>query len=888
MCFNIIVTKKRNTYSKKQWGGIQVMSEQKFQSIWENIKPYVTDDKNSLILLFGDKYYGKTEMLNYFIKNDKNTYRYLIENTDIQDDVSLVRICFFKLLTTIYIEDKPQLVAVINMVLGIRINDAEGSYADIYNELQKQLSNYDTQYLQKIIDSIFVEKIVINYYIGCYQFFRGFDNDIKYMNNLNTKISFNFIIATRPCDGEMNTYLGKFSNVRYFELITKKLEPITYKIVGENKYYKMPIYDRFLEEIGIDYSFDTNEILKSMSTNEYFKKIDDEIGYGFIDSEDLLLISLIMAAGCLDRQQIEFIFKIIETQKNIAANTFVKHYEFMCELQGKIFSSSTWSDFIFYSRYNDKVKQQLDSFFSTVLYSIFMEVPVRGTEISIESLRELLRTKKDYSFFIDGNISEAYQLLLSLAVSYKKHKADGEGFLSNPANVEAVDFLSKYVLAINEQTLDFVEKLFNKTLNYNLLITYTEAIEKYIKNRYSINCGLERKMKIFLSCVFKEADKWSDITLFTCGLNCLDAMITNTEWTIADIYDTSNIGYEMIVKIIEEKNLSEVCMEKFKDFNSDVDILIVIATQEEEEAIISNDVWKRCENLKYAYFVHREKGITFALARGIDKGGENAGISATFFVENLKPRAITMVGFAAGREGEVSLGDIVIGKRIFNYDVGKKIGKDDVLHEIDAYKICDKWKPIAERFGEDWRESINVNLPKQYEEQEVDLLHEFDTSFTINTNIVYDKEKYPAWKTLIENLQEKEYISIASGHKLKITAKGKEHINRYDILHPDGYENREPKTQIGVIATGCKVNQYDDIFDEIAKQDRSVCALEMEGTAIGKVSGFEEIPFLIVKGIGDYAQTDKKFQNRFIEYACVSSYRFVVEFFTSEEMIGKF
>lgn len=44
------------------------------------------------------------------------------------------------------------------------------------------------------------------------------------------------------------------------------------------------------------------------------------------------------------------------------------------------------------------------------------------------------------------------------------------------------------------------------------------------------------------------------------------------------------------------------------------------------------------------------------------------------------------------------------------------------------------------------------------------------------------------------------------------------------------------------------------------EKDRNVCALEMEATAIAKISGYKEIPFLIAKGIGDYAGAKKKFE----------------------------
>ena len=52
----------------------------------------------------------------------------------------------------------------------------------------------------------------------------------------------------------------------------------------------------------------------------------------------------------------------------------------------------------------------------------------------------------------------------------------------------------------------------------------------------------------------------------------------------------------------------------------------------------------------------------------------------------------------------------------------------------------------------------------------------------------------------------------------------------------------------------------------------------MEGHAMGKIAEFNKCPFVIAKGVGDFAQNGKSFDNRFIDYAVYSSYRFLVEF----------
>lgn len=137
---------------------------------------------------------------------------------------------------------------------------------------------------------------------------------------------------------------------------------------------------------------------------------------------------------------------------------------------------------------------------------------------------------------------------------------------------------------------------------------------------------------------------------------------------------------------------------------------------------------------------------------------------------------------------------------------------------------------------------------------------------------------------MIDSLLIEHYIEKKPNEKLAISKSGKKFINDYGILYPRGFQSKMPKTIVGIMATGGRVQQWDGIFDELAKQDRNVCALEMEASGIGKISEFLEIPFIVAKGIGDFAREGKEFDNRFIEYACHASCRFVIEFFLSEKM----
>lgn len=864
-----------------------------FANVWGNIEEYIYNDKNSLVFLLADKYYGKTEMLNYFMQRDQNKYKFLIENKTIEEERSLVRICFLKLLVAIYMEDTTRFClamknnSCMNFWQRMKLKKSKSDEVEFVGELEEIIADCGLDKIQNAINEMLTEKLILNYYVGCYQVFEGFGDDIEYMNRLNMEISFNFVIATRPYSGNMYKYINKFSKVGYFELVIKKLEPTTFKIIQSNTYYKMPVYNKLLKENGIELSSDVEQIRKIMIGSDYFIDLCDEIGYGIIDSGNLLLLALIMAAGYLSRDQIDFVFKIVHVNKNVSIKDLLKQYEFIWDFKGNLFSGSTWAEFVVYTRYNDEFRKQLDSFFSSLLYAIFMEIPINGEKITIKQLKVLLGTKTDYKFYVDGSISDAYHLLLSLAVSFIKHNEVEEKFLSNPANVLAVDFLNKYVLTLNDKTLKFILSLFKKTQDLNLLNTYGREIERYLKQEMDLQDAFKKKIQEFLRTIFSVSDQWCDITLLLQGLKCLDAYLKIESCELNEKYFFRNIKFDSIRKAIVENDFNMKCKDFFGGFNMKVDILILIATPEEEKAIVENDEWEEEQTedeYGYTYYFHCENDMRFALARGINKGATDAAIVAQYFVKYLKPKALAMVGFAAGRMGKVTLGDVIVPYRVFVYDNGKQVEENLVLPEIEDYKIKDRWKQIVERFGEQWRESVKVDEPVAFDNQMIDLLHEFNENDVREVNDIYDSEKYPNWKELLDRLLKEDYIEKKAGRKLAISENGKKYINDYDISYPEGYQRQMPKTKIGIMATGGKVQQWSGIFDKLADKDRNTCALEMETSGIGKISEFLEIPFIVAKGIGDYARDGKAFDNRFIEYACHTSCRFIIEFFLSEEM----
>lgn len=313
-----------------------------------------------------------------------------------------------------------------------------------------------------------------------------------------------------------------------------------------------------------------------------------------------------------------------------------------------------------------------------------------------------------------------------------------------------------------------------------------------------------------------------------------------------------------------------------------VDILVMVATLEEEEAITRNTEWECRKTSKgYEYFVRKEGELRFALARSIDMGRESTALAAQFYINELKPRFLAMAGFCAGKRGDVQLGDVVVPAKVYQYGTGKQVSETEILPEINAFRLNSRWKQKVERFGSEWRKNVLLPRPITYEAQYhflIKTLAEYD--FRVKMAILKSNKDACDIRQIILKEQKLGNLDL-NKDVLFATKKGRKQYNQdIQINYSDEYEDPELKLRVGVLATGDSVQAWDGIFQELEKKgDRKTCVLDMEGIAIAGVSEFNDIPFIIAKGVGDFASGTKPFDNRYIPYAVFSAYQFLVAFF---------
>ncbi|NES21939.1 MAG: 5'-methylthioadenosine/S-adenosylhomocysteine nucleosidase [Symploca sp. SIO3E6] len=347
-------------------------------------------------------------------------------------------------------------------------------------------------------------------------------------------------------------------------------------------------------------------------------------------------------------------------------------------------------------------------------------------------------------------------------------------------------------------------------------------------------------------------------------------------------------------------------------YNS-VDVLIITAADGEQEALLKcrdgkddQEPWKqKQDNYKLNYWEHSftcENGKSFKVATAdARKMGEKATREAAFrLVSQLRPsQCLAMVGICAGWQEAVNLGDVLVAEQVFKIDsellravYNEQSLPKDVYKNIKPYDLDFVWsdqvKLYHKRYINDWTDTIKVEKPKSYEYQKYWLLERI-YEHQENSIKYPDPEKHedldkecPKSGQVIEYLKKEGLIEDEI--TLTLTDKGKKEVKKSlrrgsRIQELRKQEKEESRVVLCPIGTVDKVQENEQIFDDVNKHVRGTYGIEMEAYAIGETAREYGIKrWIVAKAVSDYADKHRGRNKHFREYACQASASFLIAF----------
>jgi nucleoside phosphorylase len=274
-------------------------------------------------------------------------------------------------------------------------------------------------------------------------------------------------------------------------------------------------------------------------------------------------------------------------------------------------------------------------------------------------------------------------------------------------------------------------------------------------------------------------------------------------------------------------------------------------------------------------------------------GPLETGLALKSLYEEFKPRFMAMTGICAGDRKKVKLGDIIVAERAFFYDAGKVVegegGRKELLRDTHTWSPPLEVVHFARGFTE-WRQVVNhEHRPSSKQQQRDWLLSKLLDPQTPRVDDIPDKEleeHVPDWRKIVRALQYGEDAYLTPDRKLKDRTKV------YDLRFGEEVfpfkDSPRPTVYIEPTASGMAVRS-DNPFDEIRLPVRGTLAIDMEGTAFYRtLSEFNDLHYLLVKGISDYADSEKddSYHSYAAKVSALYMLAFIKEYVTSSRLPG--
>ncbi|HTZ79855.1 MAG TPA: hypothetical protein VMC10_18225 [Stellaceae bacterium] len=278
------------------------------------------------------------------------------------------------------------------------------------------------------------------------------------------------------------------------------------------------------------------------------------------------------------------------------------------------------------------------------------------------------------------------------------------------------------------------------------------------------------------------------------------------------------------------------------------------------------------------YVTGDSTSMSVGLARPTRMGGTPTGFVAASLLERLHPRCLAMCGVCAGNPSDVSLGDVIVAEMTYAYDEGKR--------NAGQFEPDHRQTPL---FDDAWLRVFQGLSPQQFPSYGAPSAR--DARFWL-LRCLYagsDPMKNPgrqrhfplgAWNDCVRALAS-EGLVRRSGRDLKLTKKGRDSVE-FSLIHDIEPPEKLPfAIKVGPIASGNAVVKDGVTWKRLkAMGVRTVIGLEMEAATIGSAARLSKTPWIVVKGVMDYADPAK--DDRYKPFAARASAEVLFEFLKTQ------
>ena len=315
-----------------------------------------------------------------------------------------------------------------------------------------------------------------------------------------------------------------------------------------------------------------------------------------------------------------------------------------------------------------------------------------------------------------------------------------------------------------------------------------------------------------------------------------------------------------------------------------VDVLVIAALPEEFEAakaagLASNPdgpgvlQWEEIDRdgvPPFSWGEYRVDGKTrfrVALARPTQMGGRATGPFTASLVYGLRPTSLAMCGVCAGNPADTALGDVVVGEPVYEWDEGKQ-SASGFEGDHRQFRLELRWQRAAQDF-------LASSLTSYGDPNEDEALLWFLEQLHRGQQPRHHPARsqyFPSgtWQPRLARLEEQGMIRREPAGDAVLTGDGSDFVQRRLYDDVEGPQRLPFRVLTAPMASGSAVIADSDVWSRLkAMGMRKITAVEMEAATIATVAYEQRLPWLVVKGVMDHADTKK--DDRYKQFAARAS-----------------
>ena len=259
---------------------------------------------------------------------------------------------------------------------------------------------------------------------------------------------------------------------------------------------------------------------------------------------------------------------------------------------------------------------------------------------------------------------------------------------------------------------------------------------------------------------------------------------------------------------------------------------------------------------------------------------------------NFKNDLIIMTGICAGDKTKTNLGDIIIADKIFIYGSGSIEDTNNLKPETNFHSLKNSIKQNLDNiagYKEEILRSIKTTKPISDEYRKSWFLCYYyyqknGKNFESISQQSFDQIIGNRNKIIVEKLI-KSGLILDNVKKIELSFDGEKFVNSINPGRNPNLIKEEQQTNIIINPIASVLNVFKDqvILEKIHNIDRKAISIDMEGFVFYKIMNEEntgKIKFLLVKGVSDYADSEK--DDQFHDYAAQASASYALEYIKRE------